>query len=411
MTELPTTLPRLAQMHRLRAFAAVAHYGNVHRASEALHLSQPAVTRAVRQLEASIGTALFERTTRGMRLTAAGDCAYRRVSRAFDELRVAGSDILGGSASKRHHAQAADRLSQTITEAMLAALLAVARSGSEKAAAVIVGVTQPALNRNLHLLEHLAGVPLFSRSARGTQLTEPGDLLLMHVKLALGEIRIAGEELASLRGELGGVVVVGAAVSSGLIVPLAVEQTLRKYPGLRIRIVDGAYETLSVGLRCADIHMIIGALRPQEREPYSIHEPLFDDVPSVMVRAQHPLLRQKKIRSLASLRHHEWVVPLAETPLREQFEHAFRAESSEPPIMQLETNSPTIVRAVLLSSDRLALVSHRQFRHELQQGILAIVPVDAKLTRRTIGIARLRNSEPSPGMLALLDALRTVSAE
>jgi len=214
MSELPTTLPRLAQMHRLRAFAAVAHYGNVHRASEALHLSQPAVSRAVGQLEASVGAALFERTTKGMRLTASGDCAYRRVSRAFDELRVAGNVIIGGSASKRHHAQAAERLSQTITEAMLAALLAVARSGSEKAAAAMVGVTQPALNRNLHLLEHLAGVPLFTRSARGTQLTEPGGLLLMHVKLALGEIRIAGEELVSLQGELGGVVVVGAAVSN-----------------------------------------------------------------------------------------------------------------------------------------------------------------------------------------------------
>jgi LysR family transcriptional regulator of gallate degradation len=412
MTELSNNLPRLAQMHRLRAFAAVARHGNVHRASEALHLSQPAVTRAVRQLEASLGTTLFERTTKGMRLTASGDCAYRRVERAFEELRAAGSDILPRTAPGRHRVQPAERLSQTVTEAMLAALIAVAGLNSEKAAAAVVGVTQPALNRNLHLLEHLAGVPLFTRSSRGTQLTEPGDLLLMHVKLALSEIRVADEELQSLQGELGGLLVVGALpLSSGHLVPLATERTLRKHPGLKIRIVDGTYETLSRGLRCADVNLIIGALRPDDSEPYSIHEPLFDDAPSVVVRAQHPLLQQRDIRTLTSLRDHEWVVPLAGTPSRELFERAFRAESSEPPITQLEANSPSIVRTLLLSSDRLALVSHRQIQHELRQGILAIVPVAVKLAPRTIGIARLKNTEPSPGMLALLDALRAVAAE
>jgi LysR family transcriptional regulator of gallate degradation len=412
MTEPSDTLPRLAQLHRLRAFAAVAQYGNVHRASEALHLSQPAVTRAVRQLETSLGTALFERTTKGMRLTVPGDCAYRRVERAFEELRAAGSDILRRAVPGRHRAQPAERLSQTVTEAMLAAFVAVASFNSEKAAAAVVGVTQPALNRNLHLLEHLAGVPLFTRSNRGTQLTEPGELLLMHVKLALSEIRIADEELQSLQGELGGLLVVGALpLSSGHLVPLATERTLRKHPGLKIRIVDGTYETLSRGLRCADVSLIIGALRPDDKEPYSIHEPLFDDAPSVVVRAQHPLLEQQDIRTLTSLRDHEWIVPLAGTPSRELFERAFRAESSEPPITQLEANSPSIVRTLLLSSDRLALVSPRQIQHELRQGILAILPVAVKLAPRTIGIARLRNTEPSPGMLALLDALREVAAE
>ncbi|WP_438390350.1 LysR family transcriptional regulator [Caballeronia sp. DA-9] len=412
MPELPDYLPRLAQMHKLRAFAAVARHGNVHRASEALHLSQPSVTRAVRQLEMSLGTLLFERTTKGMRLTAAGDCAYRRVERALEALRAAGSDILRRAVPGRHRVPPTERLSETVTEAMLTALVAVARSGSEKAAAAAVGVTQPALNRNLHLLEHLAGVPLFMRSGRGTQLTEPGELLLMHVKLALSEIRVADEELVSLRGELAGLLVVGALpLSSGHLVPLATERTLRNHPGLNIRIVDGTYETLGHGLRCADVNLIVGALRSDESEPYSIHEPLFDDTLSVVVRAQHPLLRQQNIGSLNRLREHEWVVPLAGTPSRVLFDGAFRAESVEPPNTQLEANSPSIVRTLLLSSDRLALVSHRQIQHELRQGILVILPVEVKFARRTIGIARLRNTEPSPGMLALLDALRAVSAE
>jgi LysR family transcriptional regulator of gallate degradation len=411
MTEPAADLPKLAQLHKLRAFAAVARYGNVHRASEALHLSQPAVTRAVRQLEASLGATLFERTTKGMHLTVPGDCVYRRVGRALEELQAAGRDILRHATPSRRLAPP-ERLSETVTEAMLAALIAVARVGSENAAAATMQVSQPALNRNLHQLEHLAGVALFTRSGRGTHLTETGEVLLRHVKLALGEIRVAGEELISLQGQLAGSIVVGALpLSSGHLVPLAIERTLRQHPGLKIRIIDGTYETLSYGLRCADVSLIVGALRSADNEPYSIHEPLFDDTLSVVVRSGHPLLRQALPLSLDALRGHAWVVPLAGTPSRDAFERAFRAEAVEPPVAQLEVNSPSIVRTLLLSSERLALLSPRQVQQELRQGILAVVPVEVKLARRTIGIARLRNSEPSPGMLALLEALRAVSRD
>jgi LysR family transcriptional regulator of gallate degradation len=405
-------LPKLAQMHKLRAFVAVARHGNVHRASEALHLSQPAVTRAVRQLESSIDTSLFDRTTKGMRLTAPGDFVFRRVERAFGELHSAGVAILRCLSNRRPRAEPVERVSETISEAMLTSLIAVSAYGCEKAGAAAIGVTQPAFNRNLHMLEHLAGIPLFIRSGRGTELTKHGEILLVHAKRALCEIRAADDELISLRGELAGRLVVGALpLSSGHLVPLAVERTLRKHPGLTIRIVDGTYETLSRGLRCADVNLIVGALRPDDDEPFSIHEPLFEDALSVVVRAHHPLLSQYTIPDLSSLRHEEWVVPLSGIPSHELFEQAFRAESTEPPTTQLEVNSPSIVRTLLLSGNRLALISRRQIQYELQQGILAVLPVEVKLAHRTIGIVRLRGTEPSRGMMVLLDALRSVSAD
>lgn len=57
---------------RLETFRVVATTGQVSAAARALHLSQPAVTSQVRQLEAECGRALFERTPRGMQLNAAG---------------------------------------------------------------------------------------------------------------------------------------------------------------------------------------------------------------------------------------------------------------------------------------------------------------------------------------------------
>lgn len=53
-------------------FLAIEHSGTISAASEALHLSQPAVTRRLQALEQSIGGPLFERTSTGLRLTSVG---------------------------------------------------------------------------------------------------------------------------------------------------------------------------------------------------------------------------------------------------------------------------------------------------------------------------------------------------
>jgi len=61
----------LTQRH-LKMFTWTAALGNVSRASEALHISQPALTRALQEFENQIGTPLFHRTTRRLMLTDAG---------------------------------------------------------------------------------------------------------------------------------------------------------------------------------------------------------------------------------------------------------------------------------------------------------------------------------------------------
>ena len=56
----------------LRCFLEVAHSGSLGRAATALGSSQPTLSRQIAQLEAQLGQSLFERTTRGLRLTEAG---------------------------------------------------------------------------------------------------------------------------------------------------------------------------------------------------------------------------------------------------------------------------------------------------------------------------------------------------
>ncbi|MEP6610162.1 MAG: LysR family transcriptional regulator, partial [Burkholderiaceae bacterium] len=60
------------ELYQLRSFAAIAETGQLTRAAEKLHVSQPAVSAQLKALEEELEFALFERTPNGMVLTAAG---------------------------------------------------------------------------------------------------------------------------------------------------------------------------------------------------------------------------------------------------------------------------------------------------------------------------------------------------
>ncbi len=73
-------------LHQLRVFCAVARTGSFTRAAEELHVSQPAVTMHVKQLERALGVQLLVRSGRSVRFTEAGQTLYEGANRAFSLL-------------------------------------------------------------------------------------------------------------------------------------------------------------------------------------------------------------------------------------------------------------------------------------------------------------------------------------
>ena len=71
----------------LRAFEAAARTGSFQDAAVELHLSPSAVSHAIRKLEQALGTVLFERDGRRVRLSSDGHALMRHVGPAFDDIR------------------------------------------------------------------------------------------------------------------------------------------------------------------------------------------------------------------------------------------------------------------------------------------------------------------------------------
>jgi len=74
---------------------AVAHHGSIRKAAEALHIASSALNRRILDLEADVGSPLFERLPRGVRATAAGELFLAYVRRSLKELRLVEAQIDG----------------------------------------------------------------------------------------------------------------------------------------------------------------------------------------------------------------------------------------------------------------------------------------------------------------------------
>lgn len=385
-----------APLRPLRAAEAVARLGSAAAAAAEMHLSVSAVSRAIQQAESLLGLALFERGARGMVATPAGQALLLRVRRALAQLQQAGGPLFAARA----------------TDGLLQALVAVAETRSEGAAGQRLGVSQAAVNASLRQLEHAARQRLFQRSRRGTRLTEVGERVLLHAKLAQLELRTGHDELAAHRGLAIGHLAVGALpMAADVLVPQALAQLFERRLGVQVTVADGTFEALMQQLRHGDVDLVVGPLRGAAAPADVREELLFVDRLVPVVRSGHPLLaRGARPRGLRQLLAWPWIGPLPGTPARAAFERGFAQGGLAVPAVDLQVNSPAVVRSVLRAGDHVALLSLLQIRAEVEAGLLVVLPVTMQGTERPIGVMLRRDGLPSPALQAFLDALRGVVA-
>jgi molybdate transport repressor ModE-like protein len=156
----------------------------------------------------------------------------------------------------------------------LAALEAIADTGSFAAAARRLGYSQPAVSQQIATLERAAGMRLLDRpvGTRTVTVTEAGERLLRHARRVAGAMRAAEADLGALAAGEAGTLHVGTFQSASVrILPRVMRDFVARRPGIEVRLFEASYEEeLRAGLRDGDLELSF-LLRTDDPAIASVH--------------------------------------------------------------------------------------------------------------------------------------------
>lgn len=142
----------------------------------------------------------------------------------------------------------------------LEAVIAIARRGTFRAAAIDLGMSTTALSHTISRLEAGLGVRLFNRTTRSVSLTDAGRLFVQQVAPSLQDLYAALDSVRSQRETPSGTIRINAApfAARAIISPLVL-QFLRRYPDMNVdivtegKMVDIVKDGFDLGVRVAGL--------------------------------------------------------------------------------------------------------------------------------------------------------------
>jgi LysR family transcriptional regulator, hydrogen peroxide-inducible genes activator len=143
-------------------------------------------------------------------------------------------------------------------------------------AAQACAVTQPALSMQIKELEDELQVSLVERRKSGIELTEQGEEIARRARAILASVHDLLDYAKQQEGVLSGVLKLGAIPSiAPYLLPLALPELQRRFPGLHLQLRETVTENLVRELMTGDLDVILIALPVDDPELETLH--LFDD--------------------------------------------------------------------------------------------------------------------------------------
>jgi DNA-binding transcriptional LysR family regulator len=284
----------------------------------------------------------------------------------------------------------------------LRAFLTVADTGNVTRAAEVLHLVQPAVSRQLKLLEEDIGAPLFQRERHGMVLTEAGKALVVYARRAMLELERARAEIAGAAEGIGGLVTVGLLPSTTSLLSSALVSALaQRYPGIRIRIAMGYAGTLMRWLESGEVDAAL--LYGAERSPDIQATPLIEE-PLWVIAPPGAKLRRGRPVALASLATRPRVLPRAPHGIRTLVEHACAVSNVQLQIAA-ETNALSVQRSLVLGGQGWTILPPIAVADDLRNGLLSGAPLSAPPITRTIVLALPTNRPTGPAVRCTVELL------
>jgi DNA-binding transcriptional LysR family regulator len=284
----------------------------------------------------------------------------------------------------------------------LALFHAVAQAGSFSGGADRLGISQPAVSKQIAELERNLKVRLFDRLPRGIRLTEAGELLAGYARQLFGLAADAERALAELRGLERGRLAVGASTTIGSYwLPGVLAEFHRAYPGIEVSLEIANTGTVQRMLieGVVDVGLTEGFVDAPELDARVF---LLDELVAIAPRA-HPLARARGV-SLKRLCEEPLVVREAGSGTRSVIERELsRRGLAGRPVMVL--GGTEAIKQAVAAGVGVAIVSRLAIPSAGEPGKFAIVDVRDLSLKRPLHLVQLRVRHPGRALAAFLAML------
>ena len=292
-------------------------------------------------------------------------------------------------------------------------LLATVEAGSIRGASRALGVTPPALIRNIRALEDELKLKLLDRTAHGVTPTLAGKALLARARNIENELARIQEDAAQMAGGAGSVTF-GVAPSATGILPGALAAFRRGHAASEVRIVTAFHVALLPQVREVRIDFALVFAGPKDRLDKRIRvQPLFRVESVIAGRRGHPLAKSK---SLADLIDADWLLPSppekvpAGLPGNRTLE-LFRENGLPAPRSIVQCDGAAFY-SLLASTDMIGVTTHGNFLQT--SGVVQPFKVKANLPTSftlTISLLTMADSPLTPAAAAMVAAIKAEASK
>ena len=259
--------------------------------------------------------------------------------------------------------------------------LAVAEEGGISRGAERLFISQPAVSKQLGLLEASLGLTLLERTPKGTVLTEAGRVLAGYARRLSGLESEAAAAMAEIRGVERGTLTLGASLTVGAyLLPPLLAAYARRYPHIVLSLQIANTETIQARLRdgALDLALTEGfADDPELSAAVFAHDALVAIAPP-----GHPLLTDAPIPA-ARFASEPMILREPGSGTRAVVEQAFR-ERGLTLTPRLSLGSTEAIKGAVAAGAGLAMVSRLAVSLELETGRLALLPLSDLTLRRPL---------------------------
>lgn len=282
--------------------------------------------------------------------------------------------------------------------------------GSLSFAARTLHLSQPAVTKMLHELEHAFAAPLVARGARGGRLTAPGEAALVRLRLAMAHVdaALAGVEADVPTLRLGLLPLV--AVS---LLPRALQRLHEDGRALRLQLRESTVAGLLEGLARGELDAVVGRLEPEalagiQGLPVSARM-LGPERLAMAAAPGHPLVRSRRV-GLDRLAGCRWVLPHRGSNTRQVFDALFTEAGRTPPRPEVESQSLHTNLHLVAATDALTLAPASAVQVHERLGLVRRVRAAPALPAGMVSFITLAANEALPALVAFRDALEVEAA-